>query len=341
MRTLVRQQRTSDRQQRTSNKQQRTSDRQQRTSDKQKRTSDRQMRTSDKQKRTSDKQKRTSDKQKRTSDRQMRTFQKKTKKSTILNNNFIINRLLFEINLNQKSKIKNQMNDKQNAKLNMAQRVSDTFKRYENDYKNVPAMVSAVAALNTDINNIREVARQQKEVNVSAATMEKRAAERKMIVPCVEIANKLYVIGFLTDNTELITLQGICEHSFYNVSGNTAYLLARRVLNLATKHAEQLKDYGITENNIEETEQAIDAFQAIIAKPMDTIGERKQKTTNLAQLFAGLDSTFYDRLDKLMIMFKQPKPDFYGEYRTARNIIFQNEGKSAKKPADSKTSDIE
>jgi hypothetical protein len=60
---------------------------------------------------------------------------------------------------------------------------------------------------------------------------------------------------------------------------------------------------------------------------MDTIGERKQKTTNLAQLFAGMDSTLYDRLDRLMVLFKQTNPDFYGEYRTARNIIFNHERK--------------
>jgi hypothetical protein len=58
---------------------------------------------------------------------------------------------------------------------------------------------------------------------------------------------------------------------------------------------------------------------------MDTIGERKQKTTNLAQLFAGLDSTLYDRLDKLLVLFKHSAPEFYGEYRTARNIIFHTE----------------
>jgi len=63
---------------------------------------------------------------------------------------------------------------------------------------------------------------------------------------------------------------------------------------------------------------------------MDTIGERKQKTTNLMQLFASLDSIFYDKLDKLMVLFKQSRPDFYDEYRTARNIIFPNEGKSKK-----------
>jgi len=64
---------------------------------------------------------------------------------------------------------------------------------------------------------------------------------------------------------------------------------------------------------------------------MDAIGEKKQKTTNLAQLFAGLDTTFYDTLDKIMVLFKQSNTEFYEEYKTARNIIFNVEN-AAKKP---------
>ena len=54
---------------------------------------------------------------------------------------------------------------------------------------------------------------------------------------------------------------------------------------------------------------------------MDTIGERKQKTTNTVQLLAKIDSLFYDKLDKMIVLFKKTNPDFYDEYRTARNFI--------------------
>jgi hypothetical protein len=54
---------------------------------------------------------------------------------------------------------------------------------------------------------------------------------------------------------------------------------------------------------------------------MDAITTRKQKTTNLKELFARLDSALYDRLDKLIVLFKSSHPDFYNEYRTSRNLI--------------------
>jgi hypothetical protein len=217
------------------------------------------------------------------------------------------------------------MNNKQNAKLNMAQRVSETFKRYETVYSGIAPMVTAVAALNEDIANIRDIQKEHSAVNLPASTLEKREAERQMIEPCVKMVNALYVIGFTTQNKDLITLQGLSEYSFYRPSNNAALALARRILDLAHENTAELKIYGIEESEITDLGKAIEAFQTLIAKPMDTIGERKQKTTNLTQLFAGLDSTFYDKLDKLMVLFKQKAPEFYNEYRTARNIIFNSE----------------
>jgi hypothetical protein len=217
------------------------------------------------------------------------------------------------------------MNDRQNAKLNMAQRVSETLKRYETEYSNIAPMVAVVAELNEGIKNIRDTQKEHVAVNVSASTLEKRTAETQMILPSVRIANAFYVIGFNSDNKDLITLHGFSENSFYRLSGNASLALARQMLDLANNYANELKNYGITETEIKTLEKAIETFNTTLGKPMDTIGERKQRTTNLMQLFAGLDSIFYDKLDKLMILFKQSSHDFYDEYRTARNIIFNIE----------------
>jgi hypothetical protein len=82
-------------------------------------------------------------------------------------------------------------------------------------------------------------------------------------------------------------------------------------------------------------ETAIDAFQTVITKPMDTIAGRKQKTTNLVQLFAKLDSTLYDKLDKIMVLFKESHPDFYNKYRTSRNLILTSRRKQNKESEES------
>ena len=219
------------------------------------------------------------------------------------------------------------MTDRQNAKLNMAQRVSDALKRYENVYKGIPPIVEAVNELNKEISNIRETQKERVALNLPAITIEKRIAEKEMIKPCVKIANILYVIGFTSDNNDLITLNGLSESSFYRLSGNATFALAKRILDLSRKYAVELKNYGVEDGEIDKMEKSIEAFRILIAKPMDMIGERKQKTTNLVQFFATLDSILYDKLDHLMVIYKHSSPDFYDEYRTARNYIITTERK--------------
>ena len=221
------------------------------------------------------------------------------------------------------------MTDNQNAKLNMAQRVLDTLNRYQAVYSSLPPVEDAVKALEKDITNIRDVQTNRILLNLPASTLKKREAEANMIETAVRVANILYIIGFKTNNKDLIKMYGLSEHTFYHLSGNKALALARQVLELANKSKTELASYGIDAAAMTLFEKAIENYNTLIAKPMDTITEKKQMTTNLAQLFAGLDSTLYDNLDKAMILFKKSHPEFYGEYRTSRNIIFQNEGKSA------------
>jgi hypothetical protein len=213
------------------------------------------------------------------------------------------------------------MNDKQNAKLNMAQRVSDTLAAHEAVYSGVVPMVSAVAELNGEIADIRTTATEQSMLNVSAATQKKREAENRMINSCVKIANTLYVIGFTTDNKDLTNLLGLSPYSFYRLEDNGKLALAKQIYAYAQEHVTELGAYGSDAAAVAAIGEEIAAYQAVISKPMDTIGEHKQKTTNLQTLFASLDSTLYDKLDKLIVLFKESNPDFYGEYRTARNYI--------------------
>jgi thioesterase domain-containing protein len=119
----------------------------------------------------------------------------------------------------------------------------------------------------------------------------------------------------------LTGLLGLSPASFYRLEDNAKLSLAQQIYNLAEAQAPALVDYGLDAASIAAMHTAIEEYQAQIARPMGAIGIRKQKTTDLKHLFARLDSTLYDRLDKLMALFKDSHPDFYGEYRTARNYI--------------------
>ena len=211
------------------------------------------------------------------------------------------------------------MTDRQNAKLNMAERVLDTLKRNESVFIGIGAMVDTVPLLSRKIEIIHRTLKEHKAVNVPASTLEKREVERQLIDVCIKVSNMLYLIGLDKNNKDLITLQALNDSYFYHLTGNAAIAQAKQILDLANTYAADLVYYGMGQAEISAISTAIDAFRKVIAKPMDTITERKQQTTNIAQLFADLDSILYDKLDKLMVMFKHT--GFYNEYRTSRNLI--------------------
>jgi len=233
------------------------------------------------------------------------------------------------------------MNSRQNAKLNMAQRVLEVCKRYETECNAKPPMAAAVIELKNDLTNIRETQTERVGVNVPASSMEKKDAKAQLVELSMDFISALYVIGFENQKKELITLFGISEYSFYRKTHNDIFALASQVYKLATKYATELIPYGLDTAEITALEKAIEIYHELIVKPMDTIGEKKLKTTNILKLFAKLDSTLYDKIDKIMVLYKKSHPNFYEEFRTARNIIFKDEGKSVKKEEQVETLTIE
>jgi hypothetical protein len=213
------------------------------------------------------------------------------------------------------------MNNRQNAKLNMAQRVANTMESYKPSYETIAPVTATVAELNTNIEDIREAEKEQDAVRIPVFTQEKHKSEGQMVDACVKVSNVLHVIGFVNDNKVLTNLVGLSPNDFYRGEDNTKLSLARRILDLSKEYSSELLNYGYTLETIADIGTKIDSYQRLISKPMEAAGARKQKTASLQQRFATLDSTLYDKLDKLIVLFKDTHPDFYNEYRTARNLI--------------------
>jgi hypothetical protein len=117
---------------------------------------------------------------------------------------------------------------------------------------------------------------------------------------------------------------------FYNGHDNDALILAKTIAAEASNHAQELLEYGIDGATIKALDEAIAGFGQMINKPMATIGEHKLYTDNLKHLFVETDSILYDRIDKLVVLFKTSSPEFYFLYKTARNVI-DTAGRSRKK----------
>jgi hypothetical protein len=203
----------------------------------------------------------------------------------------------------------------------MYRSVSNTCKKYENEYAHIDAFTEAVNDLDKGINDIDWEVQQQWSTQPKASTGEKNDQETRLVQTTIKASSLLYVYAFTTHKKELLVKTSTYKSILYRMHDNEKLVFSKFIAAEITRHLNMLAPYGIDGALLEELEHAIADYEAVITKPRDTILEKKQYTGNLVRLFAHVDSILYDRLDKLMVKFKVVPSAFFTDYTNARNLI--------------------
>jgi hypothetical protein len=93
------------------------------------------------------------------------------------------------------------------------------------------------------------------------------------------------------------------------------------VHNIVTNHIDDLSDYGIVQNDLDELKVLTENFIALCEDPREAITNRARATSQLGELFKKADSLLKQRLDKLIVLFKSGQADFWQQFKNARKII--------------------
>jgi hypothetical protein len=213
------------------------------------------------------------------------------------------------------------MNDIQKAKLKMYQNVLTVCSEYEEVYAKTPVFVSAVDELKQQVANIQSATQQQIVNNPKGVTIDKTFAIDRLVEISLKVANLIYVYAFSTGNNQLREKVNMNKSMFYRNHDQDSVALSKVIATEAKNNAETLLNYGLSENDITALDAAIVQAEELINAPSITIGTRKLHTSNLRRLFVAADSTIYDKLDKLIRIFKTSKPEFFILYTNARNVV--------------------
>ncbi|MDR1458742.1 MAG: hypothetical protein LBI60_00785 [Bacteroidales bacterium] len=213
------------------------------------------------------------------------------------------------------------MTDRQNSKLNMYQTTIDTCNEHRNLLIEIPVFDKAFSDFEITINNIRITEQEQEKNARKSASLEKGDYEGKLVNYSIKVANILYVYAFDNKLLSLLTEASVNKSNFYNEEGNKKLSLAKNIFQTANNIAPNLAPYGVTTELLDNLRKAILGYEENIVKPRDATVQQKKHTQSLKLLFATADSLLYDKLDKLIVLFKDSNQDFYNEYISARNII--------------------
>jgi hypothetical protein len=222
------------------------------------------------------------------------------------------------------------MNDRQESKLTMYQKVLDTCKENASVYAGVPAFEEAVTQLDGNITDIVRMAQEQSATLSKGATAEKGNAFDRMVQFTVTTAKALCVYAFKTGNRMLLPKVTLNKSMLYRGYSMDAVITAKNIEKEAAAHAADLQPYGIDEQQRNALSESIAQCELLLNKPVETRGERKLYTGSLKQLFAAADSTLYDELDPLIDLFRNTAPDFFTLYKTSRNVIYPTGGRKKK-----------
>jgi hypothetical protein len=213
------------------------------------------------------------------------------------------------------------MTDKQNAKLNMYEKVTNVCDDNEQVYAGVSAFANSVRELKGQVSKIKSITQQQSEANSKGATKDKSSAVDRLVEVVLKVANSLYVYALDTKNNRLLEKVNVNKSLFYHTHDQAALTLAKTIAAEANTFGNELHIYGIYDADRAELDAAIAQLEKLINTPAGVVGERKLHTGNLRELFVVADSIVYDKLDKLITLFKTSSPDFYALYGNARNIV--------------------
>ena len=212
------------------------------------------------------------------------------------------------------------MTDRQENKFSMYLAVRIVCNSYGIVWSEFVAYVKTFGDFETIISQIMET-RLIQEGKTTGVAENKQKEEDEMINKTISIASAVFAYASVIGDNEL---KEKINYSPSKLKYSRDTILRDRcqlVHDETSKVIENLGDYGILAADLEELQQEIDDYAAIIAKPRTAIGTRATATAQLIELFKQGDDLLNSRLDKLTEQYKSNNPEFYISYKNARSII--------------------
>jgi hypothetical protein len=184
----------------------------------------------------------------------------------------------------------------------------------------LPALAKAILNLQGNISEIERLQMQQSS-DLTGATKDKDKLHDQLSETALSIAGAIFAHATDIGNIGLKTKVDFTASDFDNCSQSDFISHCSNVLTEARSLDGQLLEHGIVSERVAEFSDLIEQFKTIVTKPRELVVNRTTITDDIAQVFKNTDALLKEKLDKLMLQYKQSNPDFFQSYQNARSII--------------------
>ena len=223
------------------------------------------------------------------------------------------------------------MDNNQTNRVNMFKAVSAYLADHNSVWNGTAPFVAAVTQFNNNLAAIDTAA--QKQETPSGATQDKEGARDALEDVLFLMCEALSVLGHTANDNDLLALTSVSASALNKLDAEALSNRAAGVLAAANTKKTDLATLQVTQANIDELNDALQAFNAAKASPRTATAERMAQTQSLASQIRETSGILKNQIDPLVNLFRRSNPDFVAGYRAARVVVDRAATHAAAAPA--------
>jgi hypothetical protein len=194
------------------------------------------------------------------------------------------------------------------------------LKNNQDSYSSLAVMQAQVTEFETKIQNIVDTDAMREAIK-AGKTANKLKEENELEEVLNKVISALNVYAQITGNNEIKDETDYSARDLRKMRDNDLLEKGYAIYNRAAGLKTELADYGISEEEIESIKTNADEFAEAMGITGASGAESKERTAGLQSIFEEVDDLLYDKIDKLVEIFKTSDKTFYEGYFNARQII--------------------
>ncbi|SFD93798.1 hypothetical protein [Thermophagus xiamenensis] len=214
------------------------------------------------------------------------------------------------------------MNTRQNQLYRMFLNTQSVLDKFTDKWNTVPVMVQVKNQLDELIQRIQNLD-QETVADSQVVTVQKDQILEQLAIKVAILSGIIRAYNALNEDTPLPENLNISKTDIIKAREADVESIVAPLIEKVRSNLENLADYGVTEEMINEVETTLDDFKALIGKPREIRNSVFAAINSLDELFDKTSDLLKKSLDGLMLRYQLSDPVFYDEYSRARVIVDQ------------------
>lgn len=211
------------------------------------------------------------------------------------------------------------MDQRQQDRLFMMKAVRDTNKAAKTTWENMKPFKNLNDELTTVIDEIDQAAQGQ-QITSTGITQDKQSLTTIAVNKVLQIARNASVYALQINNNDLFAQLNVNKFYLLNLPDNEQAAALKAVFTAVEPFVNELEDYMITAEVIDDAKAAVSQSELILTKPRTTIVTRTTATASVSALL-NKGRLILAKMDRLIHNFMETNPVFVSNYKGARIII--------------------